>query len=106
MMGVPEAPPGEGIVLVTSWCLAIALCLAALTAPMWGLAPARIARWVLVAAAVLVQVVFHMMAPPRSAMESAGRLVFLWPALVVGILAAAGWWWRDGHRAAAVVGDT
>jgi hypothetical protein len=103
MMGVPEAPPGEGIVLVLSWCFAIALSLGALTALMWAPAPARIVRWVLVAAAVLVQVVFHVMAPPRSALASAGRLVFLWPALVIAVLAGAAWWWRDDRRVADVI---
>jgi hypothetical protein len=42
VMGVPKAPPGEGIVLVLSWCFAIALCLGALTALRWAPASARI----------------------------------------------------------------
>ena len=98
MMGVPEPPPGESLVLIVSWCLAVALCVSALSAPTWGLAPARVTRWSLVALAVFVQVGFHLFAPPRSAMESAGRLVFLWPALVVALVAGAAWWWRDAHR--------
>ena len=100
MMGVPEPPPGESIVLVVAWILAGGLCLGALSAPTWGLGPARLTRWIVVALAVLVQVGFHVMAPPRSAMESAGRFVFLWPALAVALIAAATWWWRDAHRVA------
>ena len=98
-MGVPEPPPGESIVLVVSWVLAILVCVGLFSAPAWGLAPARLVRWSLVVLAVLVQAGFHVMAPPRSAMESAGRFVFLWPALLVVLLAAGGWWWRDEHRA-------
>lgn len=105
MMGVPEPPPGEGIVLALSWILAVLLCVAALAAPAWALGPARVGRWALVALAVLVQLGFQVMAPPRSAMESAGRLVFLWPALVVALVAGAAWWWRDAHRVAGTVID-
>ncbi len=98
MMGVPEPPPGEGIVLVLAWVLAALLCLGASTAPMWGLTPARVVRWAAIALAVLVQIGFHVMAPPRSAMESAGRLVFLWPAVAVALIAAGVWQWRDASR--------
>ena len=98
MMGVPEPPPGENIVLVLAWVFAVVLCIGALTAPAWGVAPARIVRWAAIAVAVLVQVGFHIMAPPRSAMESAGRFVFLWPALLVALIAAGVWHWRDSSR--------
>ncbi len=101
MMGSGAAPPFEGTVLVIAWCLAIALCLGALTARSWAPGHARLARRGMVAIAVIVQLAFHVMAPPASAIESAGRLVFLWPAAALALLAAAAWEWRDRRPARA-----
>ena len=99
-MSAGAPPPFEGLVVVLAWCLAAALCLCALSARSWPADRARLARRALGAAAVALQVVFHVIAPPRSALESAGRLVFLWPAAVVALLAAGAWAWRDSRRAA------
>ena len=97
-MGAGDPAPFESIVVVTAWCLAVALCIGAMTAPYWPLAWARVARRGGAAVAILVQIAFEIAAPSRSAIESAGRLVFLWPAAAIAIVAAGAWEWRDRQR--------
>ena len=99
-MSAGAPPPFEGLVVILAWCLAAALCLGALSARSWRAERARLARRALAAAAVALQLAFHLLAPPRSALESAGRFVFLWPAAVVALAAAAAWGWRDSRRGA------
>lgn len=105
-MGVGPPPPFEGTVIVVVWCLAALLCVGALSAPLWPVATARPVRWTGLVLAALVQAAFHVAAPPRSALESAGRFVFLWPALAIGVLAAGVWHWRDRGRRAVGIDTT
>lgn len=75
-MGIEPLHPFERLVTAAAWCLAVVLCIGVVSAP------------------------------PRSAMESAGRFVFLWPALARGLVAAGVWHWCDRARRAVRIGAT
>ena len=97
-MGSAVVPAYEGLVLVTTWCAAVALLLGLITAGAWRLPFALIARRASLAIAVMAPALFHVLSPPRNSIEAAGRLVFLWPAAIVAIVAATAWAWRDRRR--------
>ncbi len=80
---------------VLAACAAV-LFFGLVTGPSWSVALATLTRRGLIFVACLVPAIILVLTPTRSGVVGAGRLLTLWPLVVINILLFAAWAWRAG----------
>jgi hypothetical protein len=97
MFGPSNSTPYDVPLLILLVALAVLLFIGAATASAWSPTSASVVRRGAIVVAIGAFVVVHVVTPTANGIIGAARMVFLWPALALTIVAFLVWGWRAGR---------
>ena len=98
MIGSSDPTQYDGMAIVVLACLALVLLAGVITGEQWPPQLSISARFIVPLLAAVVVVSLLVVTPTRNGIVGAGRMITLWPAVVVNVLLFAVWTWRAGRR--------
>jgi len=96
MIGSGNPTPYDTPLFVLLVVLALLLITGAATATSWSPSTATIVRRGAALVAIAATVVVFRVTPTTNGIIGAARVLFIWPALAVGVVAYLVWSWRAG----------
>ena len=96
MLGSGNPTPYDTPLFVLLVVVAVLLITGALTAASWSPSTAAIVRRGAALVAICATVVVFRVTPTTNGIIGAARVLFIWPALAVGVIAYLAWSWRAG----------
>jgi hypothetical protein len=97
MLGSGNPTPYDTPLIALLVALAILLFVGAATSGSWSPTTATVVRRGAMLVAIAATVIVHTVTPTTNGIIGAARMVFVWPAIALVVIAFIVWSWRIGH---------
>ena len=97
MLGSGNPTPYDIPLIVFLAAIAVILFIGAFAGSAWPPTTALLVRRGAFAIGVMATVLVHIVTPTRNGIVGAGRVLFMWPAIGLMVVAFAVWSWRAGR---------
>ena len=96
MFGSGNPAPYDIPLIVVLVLLAILMFVGASVGSMWAPSTATLVRRGTMLVAIIAVAAVHIVTPTTNGIMGAARMLFVWPAIVLAVIAFAVWSWRAG----------